>query len=138
MRCRLWISVSILAVVAVGLFVGGWLMLPKPRINEESFGRIKIGMTQAQVEEIIGAPPGDYGVSKCELDVWHSDSMRLPAWTCKQWLGQHDAITVWLDAEGKVADLSIWPVFRDYDSTFDQLLGYIGLKEKHRHVMIVD
>jgi hypothetical protein len=32
----------------------------RPQINWKNFERIKKGMTQDEVENILGAPPGDY------------------------------------------------------------------------------
>jgi hypothetical protein len=145
MRRRVLLSVSILAVLAIGIFVGGWLLQPKPRIDQESYDRIKVGMTLAEVEAIIGAPPGDYGVGTGEIEVWFTWEVktgdvhwpRLPAGERKEWLGQQHAITVWVNAAGKVVDHSMPPVFREYDSTFDRLLGMLGLKDKKPRVDIL-
>jgi hypothetical protein len=46
-----------LAAVGVGI---QWLLTPKHRITKESLELIKVGMTQSEVEDILGVPPGDY------------------------------------------------------------------------------
>jgi hypothetical protein len=48
-----------LAIVAAG--VGIYLCLPQaPRFTEDQFERIQIGMTQAEVEAVLGCGPGNY------------------------------------------------------------------------------
>jgi hypothetical protein len=52
-----------LAIAGVGLGVGAaWMGLAplQPRINEDAYEQIRAGMTQTDVEALLGAPPGDY------------------------------------------------------------------------------
>ena len=57
MSKRLLIGLSVIAL----LFAGGlWLAWPQARIGHRNFQKIQEGMTQSQVEAIIGMPPGDY------------------------------------------------------------------------------
>jgi len=60
----------VLALLAAFLMAGGavWacrqaLAPPSHRINPESFEQIQGGMTPAEVEAIIGVPPGDYSTA---------------------------------------------------------------------------
>jgi hypothetical protein len=61
MRSRrlLWLS----ALVLPGLWAA-WLVLPglrpRPSITQEDYDRIRVGMTLAEVEGVLGGPPGDY------------------------------------------------------------------------------
>jgi hypothetical protein len=54
------------AAVCALLVAGGlaWLLLrpvpPSARVNRGAFARIEPGMTPAEVETVIGLPPGDY------------------------------------------------------------------------------
>jgi hypothetical protein len=54
----------LIGVLAVGLVLAGALFaLVMPRhcpVNRAACGRIKEGMTRAEVEKILGGPPGDY------------------------------------------------------------------------------
>ncbi len=48
-----------LALLAIG--VGIYLCLPKsPRFTEDQYERIQLGMTLAEVEAVLGCPPGNY------------------------------------------------------------------------------
>jgi hypothetical protein len=46
--------------VAVVVLLSWWLYLPNHRINHESFSLIKKGMTEEEVQCILGVAPGDY------------------------------------------------------------------------------
>jgi hypothetical protein len=57
MNKRWILGLSLLASLFVGV---AWLCWPQPRISPASFERIHEGMSQDQIEAIIGLPPGDY------------------------------------------------------------------------------
>ena len=57
MKKRWILGLSLLASLFVGV---AWLCWPQPRISPASFERIHEGMSQDQIEAIIGLPPGDY------------------------------------------------------------------------------
>jgi hypothetical protein len=58
MRKPLLAGLAVLLVL-VGILVP--LVMPRPsRVTRANYERIEMGMTQAQVEEILGGPPGDY------------------------------------------------------------------------------
>src|SRR5262245_29182227 len=62
LRSRKAVLVDIL-LAAVALVC--WALAPEGRrINRAGFDRIKDGMTRAEVEAILGAPPGDYTARK--------------------------------------------------------------------------
>jgi hypothetical protein len=54
----------LIGLLAAGLVLGGMLLaLVMPRhcpVTRAACGRIQEGMTQAEVEKILGVPPGDY------------------------------------------------------------------------------
>lgn len=54
-RCLL--LVAALTVVVLG---ATWYLWPEPPIGPASYRRIELGMTQAEVEAVIGLPPGNY------------------------------------------------------------------------------
>src|SRR5262245_14338544 len=50
-----------LAGLAVTVPVAAWLLWPgQDEITPENYERIKAGMSRAEVEAILGGPPGDY------------------------------------------------------------------------------
>jgi hypothetical protein len=56
-RRKLIVVVGLAVLVAVGAFV----LWPRPdRITQENLERIRAGMSRAEVECILGGPPGDY------------------------------------------------------------------------------
>jgi hypothetical protein len=52
--------VGLLAFWAV-LVADGRFSTPKPRLATRNFWDIRKGMSQAEVEKLLGGPPGDYG-----------------------------------------------------------------------------
>src|SRR5262249_16745375 len=60
-----------LLVVSASLLVGGYLLLmltaPKHRINRNGFAKIRLGMTEEEVQEILRVPSGDYVTGRGEM-----------------------------------------------------------------------
>jgi hypothetical protein len=59
MTKRRWLLLGLSAGMLL-LSVGGvlyWLLTPRTSITQENFERIQIGMTAAEVHEILGGPP---------------------------------------------------------------------------------
>jgi hypothetical protein len=54
---RRLLAVAVLTFMAFGAV---WLLWPEPAIGPASYQRIELGMTQPEIEAIIGLPPGDY------------------------------------------------------------------------------
>src|SRR5262249_52328135 len=77
-----------------------------PRINADSFEQIREGMTQAEVEAVLGAPPGDYRKA--------DDVTREP--TRKAWVNFH--------AQGMARLLSPDSPFR-YESWYTTRAGIL-------------
>ncbi len=60
---RRWLWVLVFAAAcgaALLIFVS--MTLLRARFHPENIARLQVGMTQAEVEELLGGPPGDYGV----------------------------------------------------------------------------
>jgi hypothetical protein len=50
-----------LAGLAILVAAGALVLWPRPdRITQENFDRIRAGMSRAEVEAVLGGPPGDY------------------------------------------------------------------------------
>jgi hypothetical protein len=81
---------------------------PVPRITKEHYERIAEGMTEKQVEAILGAPAGNYATGP----VLSMRPPRVKRWTSppittKTWRGDWGWIEVGFDKEGSVCSKSL-------------------------------
>jgi hypothetical protein len=60
MRKRALIVVAELTVVMIAGFIGLLHLLPDAPASKARFLNVQIGMTPAEVEDVLGGPPGDY------------------------------------------------------------------------------
>lgn len=131
MRQRVLVCGSILLGLGFLFIAGFYLLRPRPRIDQATLDRIQIGMAESEVIEIVGAPPGDYGVGRYEMDVTGSMLFPMPVDANEQrWVGQEKAIVISLDADGKVNRKRLADVWREYDSQFDMLCRLARLKDR--------
>jgi hypothetical protein len=97
-RVRVWATRGfVLACVLVAFFVMYRPSLSEAlQINEANFNRIQEGMTKAELEEIFGCPPGNYGRRSVPVDMrfrhgdspsekweWCTDQVRVVVWVSK-------------------------------------------------------
>lgn len=98
-----------LGLLAALLFLAGagallWLNTPRHRISRESFEKIQVGMTRAEVEEILGVPPGDYGPGNTYALLNQSRGATFPTgWSTVAWKAGDMSVLVAYDLEGRVA-----------------------------------
>src|SRR5262245_16377053 len=90
-----------LMVAALGLVVSIawlWFAWPRHRLSQDSFDKIKAGMTREEVEAILGCPPGDYA-TQAGFSVSMGPPGALDALSCtrERWVGNEAIITVWFD-----------------------------------------
>src|SRR4051794_12432254 len=105
MRKRNWVLLGPLILMAGGLVAGlSWPSYSK--LTRANMEKVQQGMTRAEVEAILGAPPGDYAAegtlySPCDR-LWLYEAL----WTCDDgWLG------VMFDDSGRVAVCETGGVF---------------------------
>jgi hypothetical protein len=146
-RRRLLLLGGVILFLAVGVLI--WcLTRPNPQIDRERFGQLKDGMTLAEVEAILGAPPGNYGGGDpngyglrachgwvCSLFV---DRHNSPTLTLDQiqkkleegrivvWTGPHYAIAVHVDSQDRVVGTGLGVRFRE-PNTWERLLTRLGI-----------
>ena len=107
----------VLAGLAVVVAAGAFVLWPRPdRITRENYERIRVGMSSAEVEAILGGPPGDYRTVRTEdemyprcfdLDAmaWHVECDRdFEAYREPMWFGNQGIIRVSFKS-GFVAEL---------------------------------
>src|SRR4051794_12517958 len=92
-------ALAVLLVVGL-LVVSYWPTIPDSPINAANAAQIQPGMTRADVEAVLGGPPGVYGrnrVSYCFTGSTPSASDSVI------WFGDELAIVVQFDSEDRVA-----------------------------------
>ena len=150
MRNRLLIGLATTLLLSLGII---WLFWPERQIGPATFHRIQEGMTAAEVEGLIGLPPGDYytgprsiggvtsrgpygwlreerGLPFREIPkTWHYESERKHETGCmKAWWGNDFAINV---AFNKSDEVVSWQLFNVVPAVrgpgiFDRLQQWIG------------
>jgi len=75
-------------------------------INRAGYDRIKVGMTEAEVEAILGGPPGYYGKM---LPPCGGSVHVFPSVTVKNWDSDGPNIWVYFSPDGRVVDKRISP-----------------------------
>jgi hypothetical protein len=145
MRRRTLICAAGFAAIAAAVFAGYWFTRPHPRIDGATLWQIQPGMTEQQVIDIIGAPPGNYGLGHGEMETWTelmkiliegpkprpwSEEQPVRLTIVKDWLGPDQGIRVHFDLEGKVASAEIHAVWREYESHYDMLLVWCRLRDR--------
>lgn len=71
-------------------------------------------MTRAEVEALLGGPPGDYGfhqgglVSEVKAEDWLAD----PSWTVLTWFNDEVKLEIAFDTHGKVASKIRQPAYQ--------------------------
>jgi hypothetical protein len=122
-RWKLLVTLAgLAAIVAAGVVV----LWPRPsRVTRENFGRLKSGMTRAEVEAILG-PPGDYRTGETQVDrsISYSHSKQdVSAEATLFWEWHSD--TTWLllgfDTKGRLAEGHQIPKERVTDNPFVNL-----------------
>ena len=92
-----------LAFAATGALLSGsaFICLTSKRVRTDKLmcDRIRPGMTRAEVESLLGCPPGHY--SKYPVITHAGHSKAYVAWT--SWVSEEGEILVLFDPEGKVA-----------------------------------
>lgn len=74
MKKRILTRLAILVLIAVaGFFAVVWFTLPHHNINRGAFERLEFNMPRAEVEAILGCPPGNYCSAGAEGEVTLAD-----------------------------------------------------------------
>ena len=101
------LTVVVVALVAAVYFVWPHLAGSAHRINPYTAMKVRVGMTQAQVEAIFGAPPGDYS-SEPNAGQLRAPSDRRPDLRREGWTTDEGGAVVYFGQDGKVADATLW------------------------------
>lgn len=83
------------------LALGAWSVIrPRHCINRDGFERIRVGMTEEEVESVLGRPPGDYSTRvHWTFGETHGVIRDWCQWTEeKRWKSDEGEIAVYFDA----------------------------------------
>ena len=99
-RTIAWIAGSLLLAGVILSFV--WLRASQ-RLNVENFSQIQQGMTQAEVEKLLGGPPGNYGRYSEKSGFMTLEGYFAPAGSVeKVWCNDKHRFEVYFDQDGQV------------------------------------
>jgi hypothetical protein len=111
-RRRVVITLALLGLVLLGACFALWPFSPRPQINHDDYLGVEMGMTEAQVETVLGGPAGDYRVGDVLYTVGGDDEIRQgrPIVRSSDWRGNEGLVMVGYDADGQVAGKTYIPV----------------------------
>jgi hypothetical protein len=89
------LALGLLALVLMGGFATRWLR-PSSPISQANCDRVKDGMSETDVEEILGGPAGNYQVPS-------------GAWVRKLWIGRDGTAVVYFDQNDTVRHVHFTP-----------------------------
>jgi hypothetical protein len=78
-----------------------WLTAPPP-LNVAGFDQVRAGMTMAEVESILGGPPGDYGRYDGNAMMTMEGTFGPPGAVEVLWFDDDNRLEVWFDQSGTV------------------------------------
>jgi hypothetical protein len=125
---RKWL---ILGTVGTVLLVAGVivaLLLPRPEspVNEAAAARVQPGLTEAEVEAVLGGPAGDYRVGSRAV-TFEVGLAPPPGHVLKTWRGDDGLVLIQFGPDGRVAAVSFVPTPPLSNSFLDRLLEIFGL-----------
>jgi hypothetical protein len=119
---RVMLIATIAGVVAA---MSAVLFMPRgDRINSHYCRKIKSGMTLAEVEEVLGCPPGDYRAEPRKPDTWTP-----PVAPGALWRGERLTIYVVLDGQNRVKGFSTFHPLPLRSSWYRALQEWIALPD---------
>ena len=95
-----WIG-GLLCLIAAGLLFA-WLQMGG-RLNVDGFSQIEPGMTQAEVEALLGGPPGNYGRYSGKFGEMTQEAYLAPPGSVEKiWCNDERRFEIYFDQEGRV------------------------------------
>jgi hypothetical protein len=138
MKKRLILVATGLACVFIaGYFVHAWLT--KTRINRETFDRIEVGMTLAEVEDLIGVPPGNYETRQRRFIHFANETFILHLMAdppVATWSSNDGEITIRLSNDARVAHKDFEEI--ELESLQDTIWRRLGFSPQQSEVTIID
>ncbi len=115
-----WLAAA--ASLGLTVCVSVWQVSGPHPVNRANFERIQVGMTQAEVEAILGCPPGDYATVDYLPEF--CGFMILGATV---WVSNDGDVRVWFDNEGRVEQAYFFELLvRRPPSLLDRVRAWVG------------
>jgi hypothetical protein len=102
----LLLGAGVLSLLLAGGYATVLLLRPHP-ITQEDVARITEGMTQAEVEAVLGVPGVESWVDDEGDTMWiamHLHAWEMPGCTCLLWHGEEVVIFIDFDSQHRVAN----------------------------------
>jgi hypothetical protein len=130
-----------LTAAVLAIMLAAWALWPRTAITRENADKIRMGMTLAEVEAILGGPARDestasltddnldmelVGIPEILFDAT-CDGEMVPASNRKLWISDSVVVRVCFDAEGRALCNESVPVRRAELSPLDRLRRWLGL-----------
>jgi len=117
----LLLMLALVVCLAAGFVVFLWVTAPGHHITFENLQQIQAGMTEQEVETILGAPAGDYSNGRTRM--WGGVS--ISKGVNKKWIADDCAIEVAFAPNGRVGGLCITDARPE--TWIDKLRRWLGL-----------
>ena len=101
----------VVAVLALAVGTGAYALkeLTRPRFHAERFWQIRAGMTQAYVEKLLGAPPGNYESEPDIRKPYLLHGVNIGDVTIAEWTDDSGVYNVYYNKKGDVASTRFFP-----------------------------
>jgi hypothetical protein len=94
-------------------------------VTADSYDKIVDGMTEEQVETLLGGPAGDYSTTRAQMMMLSAGFCAMRSdWTLKTWVGNDCAIDVGFSEDGTVQTKRLCPIYRR--TLVQRLLDWLG------------
>jgi hypothetical protein len=105
-RTVAWIAGSLLLTGTVLLLAWTIALSARKHLNVEGFSQIRPGMTQAEVERLLGGPPGNYGRYSASRSIMTLEGYTGPPGSVeKVWCNDAHRFEIYFDQQDRVVGL---------------------------------
>src|SRR5438128_2180645 len=121
-RRRLFLLVARIVVLVGGL--GFVLLRSTSPISQAGCDGIEKGMSQDEVETILGGPPGNYHNRQVDINVPDAPERGL---VMKLWIANDGAAFVWFDQTDNVRHVHFSPALNRNEGLFEKIRRWLRL-----------
>jgi hypothetical protein len=128
---RVFIASALLLTVALlGVSTVVYVTAPRHRITRENIAKIQHGMTLAEVEELLGASPGNHSRGMAQGLVLYTGEALWHAHHACDWVADDVSVRVRFDADWKVSHHALSDVIAIDDSWVGKLALWLRPRPK--------